>query len=412
MSPFQLVVIMGPDKDKTFTLQEGTGYVLGRSQDAAFKLNDMRASRHHCEIIWNGERVRLLDRGSSGGTFVNGTKVAQTFIKLGDHIKIGESVLRLQIEDPSGATTVTGVAEKKPSDSAIQETENLASLVGKTLARYEIGPVIGKGQSSRVFRAKDTGDGKEVALKVMQPSFSKDDEEMQRFVRAMKTMLPLRHPNLVTVHAAGKTGAYCWIAMELVEGESITEVIRRSGVAGMLEWKYAFRVCLQIARALDYAHKQGIIHRNVAPPNILVRSSDKVAKLGDLMMAKALDGILAQQITRPGELVGDVNYLSPERTRSQSEKVDGRSDLFSLGATTYGLLTGKPPFAGATLIETITKIRNAEPEPPRKFQMGVPGLFEGVVMKMLAKTPEERFQSAGEVLAELERIGKFQGVTA
>src|SRR5262249_6811217 len=127
--------------------------------------------------------------------------------------------------------------------------------------------------------------------------------------------------------------------------------------------------------------------------------------------AKALDGILAQQITKPGELVGDVNYLSPERTRSYSEKIDGRSDLFSLGATTYALLTGKPPFAGANLVETITKIRNAEPEPPRKYQMGVPGLFEGVVLKMLAKIPEHRYQTAAEVVSELERIGKFQGVT-
>ncbi|MBI3411203.1 MAG: protein kinase [Planctomycetes bacterium] len=412
MSAFQLTIIFGPDKDKAFTMQEGTSYVLGRSQDASFRLNDMRASRTHCEIVWHGERVRLSDRGSSGGTFVNGMKVSQTFLKPGDHIKVGETVLRLQIEDPAGASTVTGLEERKQSDSEVREVEGLAALVGKTLAKYEIGPVIGKGESSRVFRAKDTSDGKEVALKVMHPSFSSDDDEMQRFVRGMKAMLPLRHPNLVTVYTAGKTGPYCWVAMELVEGESITEIIRRTGVAGMLEWKNAFRICLQIARALEYAHSQGIIHRNVAPPNILVRSSDKVAKLGDLMLAKALDGILAQQITKPGELVGDVNYLSPERTRSHSEKIDGRSDLFSLGATTYALLTGKPPFAGSNLVETITKIRNAEPDSPRKFQMGVPGLFEGVVLKMLAKAPEHRYQTAAEVVGELERIGKFQGVSA
>ena len=117
MSAFQLMIIHGPDKDKAFTVQEGVSHVLGRSQDASFKLNDMRASRTHCEITWNGERVRLVDRGSSGGTFVNGAKVSQTFLKPGDHIKIGETVLRLQIEDPTGATTVTGVEEKKPTES-------------------------------------------------------------------------------------------------------------------------------------------------------------------------------------------------------------------------------------------------------------------------------------------------------
>lgn len=412
MSVYELVVIFGPDKDKRFILKEGSDHILGRSQDAAYRLNDLRASRTHCEIRWQGDEVTLLDKRSSGGTFVNGVKVSTRTLKPGDHIKIGESVLKMQLTDSAGTSTVTGLNEKKPTDSDIQETEGLSSLVGKTLGKYEIGDVIGKGESSRVFRAKDTSDGKEVALKVMQPSFSSEEDDMQRFVRAMKAMLPLRHPNLITVYAAGKTGVYCWVAMELVEGESMTDVIRRLGVAGMLEWKYAFRVCIQIARALDYAHKEGIIHRNVTPPNILVRASDKVAKLGDLLLAKALEGILAQQITRPGELLGEVNYLSPERTRSHSEKIDGRSDLFSLGATTYALLTGKPPFAGATLIETITKIRSAEPESPRKFQMGVPGLFESVVMKMLAKLPEERFQTAAEVVSELERIGKFQGVTA
>ena len=135
---------------------------------------------------------------------------------------------------------------------------------------------------------------------------------MQRFVRAMKTVLPLRHPNLVTLYGAGKTGPYCWAAMEYVEGESMKQVIQRVGVAGMLDWRYGYRVAVHIARALDHAHGQTIIHRNVTPTNILFRTADKTAQLGDLMLAKALEGNLAQQITRPGELVGDVAYMSPE----------------------------------------------------------------------------------------------------
>src|SRR6185312_16713762 len=110
---------------------------------------------------------------------------------------------------------------------------------------------------------------------------------------------------------------------------------------------------------------------------ILVQAEDRTIKLGDLMLAKALEGSLAEQVTRPGEVIGDMNYMSPERSRGAGEPVDGRSDLFSLGATGYALLTGKPPFSGRTLIETITRIRKAEPVAPSTFQLGIPPAFEG-----------------------------------
>jgi serine/threonine-protein kinase len=200
------------------------------------------------------------------------------------------------------------------------------------------------------------------------------------------------------------------MAMEFVEGESMTQVIRRIGVAGMLDWRYGYRVAVHIARALEYAHGQSIIHRNVTPQNILLRTSDKVALLGDLMLAKALEGTLAQQITRPGELVGDVAYMSPERTRGTGE-VDGRSDLYGLGATVYALITGRPPFSAESLPELIQKIRSAEPDRPQKYQMAIPAMFQGTVLKLLARRPDERFQTAGGLLAELDRVGKFSGVS-
>jgi serine/threonine protein kinase len=347
----------------------------------------------------------VIDSNSAGGTFVNGERVAQRELRGGDVIQVGDTHLRFH--DDAAAEQAT-IAPAAPPGRATGEP--LAALSGQTLGHFEIGPVVARGQSSAVFRARDTRDGKEVALKVLRPEFSRDEEEMQRFVRAMKTMMPLRHPNLVALHGAGKTGQHCWIAMEYVEGESLTQVIQRIGVAGMLDWRNALRVAVHVGRALDYAHGQQIIHRNVAPPNILVRAEDKVAKLGDLMLAKALDGVLAQQVTRPGELVGDVNYMSPERTRSSLDGVDGRSDIYSLGATAYALLTGRPPFADGSLVETITKIRKADPEKPKKYQMAIPDLFEGTVLKMLAKRPEDRHQTAAELLKDLERVAKYQGV--
>ena len=286
---------------------------------------------------------------------------------------------------------------------------DLSKLVGESLAHYDISMEIGKGASGVVFHATDTKDNKPVALKVLQPEFAQDEESVQRFVRAVKTMLPMQHPNLIRLYSAGKTKGFCWVAMEYIAGENMTDVIKRISVAGMLDWRHAFRVGVHIGRALEYCHSKQIIHRNVTPTNILLETTTKDVKLGDLMLAKAFEGVLAKQITRPGEIIGDVAYMSPERTRD-TEELDGRSDLYGLGAVLYALLTGRPPFEG-TLVERIAKIRKVEPEKPKKFQMSIPDRFQDVVMKLLAKRPEDRYQTATEMLKQLASVGKFNGVT-
>jgi serine/threonine-protein kinase len=128
------------------------------------------------------------------------------------------------------------------------------------------------------------------------------------------------------------------------------------------------------------------------------------------MFAKALEGVMAKPVTRPGQLVGSIAYMSPERTKENAQ-VDTRSDIYGLGATVYALLTGRPPFEGASLVDTITKIRSADPVKPTKYQLSIPGLFEGTVLRMIAKRPEDRFQSPRELLADLERVAKFNNVT-
>jgi serine/threonine-protein kinase len=222
-------------------------------------------------------------------------------------------------------------------------------------------------------------------------------------------MLPVRHPNLVAVYGAGKTGPHCWCAMELVEGESLADFIGCMGTAGKLDWRPGLRFATHVARALSHAHQSAILHRNLTPRNVMVRSSDQVAKLGDLMLAKALEGIQAEKITRPGEIVGDVHYLSPERTGTEIG-VDARSDLFSLGSLTYALLTGRPPFAGATPVEIMTLIREAEPVPPTRHQPSIPAAFEAIVVKLLQKKPEDRYQTAAAVLKDFEGLAAAQGV--
>jgi serine/threonine protein kinase len=410
----QLVVIAGPDRGRTFTVQPGDDLMLGRGDKSFYRLNDPRVSRVHCQILLEGEQATVLDNGGSGGVRVNGQPVKRHALKLGDVIQLGDTQLRLLMGDFPLEVALQGVAASpapaRPAPAA-GSLEEVRALTGQMLTHYEVGHILGEGHNGIVFFGNDTKDNRPVALKVLRPEFSNDDEEMQRFVRGIKTVLPLRHPNLVTMYGAGKTGPFCWVAMEYIAGESMTEVIRRIGVAGMLDWKYAYKVAVHVGRALQYAHGQHILHRNLTPNNILLQATDKVVKLGDLMLAKALEGAQAKQITRPGEIVGAVEYMSPERTRGTTDP-DGRSDLYGLGATLYALLTGRPPFEGATLVEKITKIRQHEPERPTKYQMSIPPSFEKVVLKLLAKRPEDRYQTADEMLKELERLGKSHGASA
>jgi serine/threonine protein kinase len=407
----QLVIIAGPDQGRPFTLQSGPNLMLGRSVQSLYRLNDPRVSRTHCQVLLESDQATVIDK-STGGTFVNGVKVGRQRLKLGDVLRVGGTELRLQMGDfpldVALAALPPAPAGAAPAPSA---ADKLSELSGKQLAHYDIGPVIGQGRSGIVFHATDLRDNRSVALKVLLPEFARDDEDMQRFVRAMKTVLPLRHPTLVTLYAAGKAGPHCWVAMEYLAGENLTEVIARIGVAGMLDWRHAYKVALHIGRALDYAHGRHILHRNVTPKNIILEATTKTAKLGDLMLAKALEGAMAQPITRPGELVGAVEYMSPERTRGVTE-VDGRSDLYGLGGTVYALLTGRPPFQGTTLVEKITRIRQTAPAPPTQYQRSIPARFEGVVLRLLAKDPDDRYQTAADLVADLERIGKAQGVTA
>ncbi len=401
----KLNVIEGPDKGVYFPLSEAYTILLGRSRHADARLKDLSVSRVHCEVELKGQRVLVTDLDSNSGTFVNDQRVAETQLKVGDVVRIGDTRLRLEGDHIAEQATLPPPADKPPVLSA----ERLGELTGKNLSHFMVGPVLARGQTGLVFKAEDFKNDRQAALKVLWPDFSHNDEDLRRFVRAMKTMLPHRHANLVSLFGAGKTGPYCWISMELVEGESLTQVIGRIGVAGMLDWQYAWRVAVHIGRALEYAHGQHIVHRNITPQNILVRTEDKVAKLGDLMLAKAQEGTLAQQITKPGELLGDVRYMSPERTTATA-LLDGRSDIYSLGATVYALLTGRPPCEGLGLPETIQKIRTEVPVKPKKFQLAIPDLFEGIVLQMLAKRPEERFQTASQLLENLERVGKYQGV--
>ncbi len=201
-----------------------------------------------------------------------------------------------------------------------------------------------------------------MALKVFLPEFSRDDDEVQRFLRAMKTTLPLRHPHLVSMFGAGKSSSLCWVSMELIEGTSLAQSVQQAA-AGSGDWRVALRAVQHVARALAFLHGTHIYHRNITPTNLLLLAKNGTVKLGDLMKAKAQEGRLARQVTQAGEILGDMSFLSPEQTTNASAG-DGRADLYSLGAVAYALLVGRPPLEGKNFVETILKIRQTPPAPP------------------------------------------------
>ncbi len=400
-----LRVISGPDSGRTIDLTEGVKLTIGRGEKSDTRLTDLGVSRLHCEIMWEAGKFHLVDLNSVGGMIVDGNQIKELDLRHGQEFQIGGSRLKLHTSGIPDAHTL--MAAQKPARE-LKPDEGVLS--GKKISNYELGALIAKGRTGMIYKARDARDGKDVAVKVLHSDFTSDEEDVQRFVRAMTTVCELRHPNLITLYGAGKQGDTCWLAMEYVDGEPLTKVIERIGTLKMLEWHFALRVGVHIAQALEAAHEKHIIHRNVSPESILIRSQDKVAKLGDMMLAKALEGIKAKQITRPGELVGNIAYMAPERTKSDVE-ADTRADLYGLGATLYALLTGKPPFEGKTLVETIAQIRQSDPVPPKKFQLSIPDKFQDVVMMLLAKRPELRYQTPAQAARALEQVAKYQGMT-
>jgi serine/threonine protein kinase len=399
-----LRVTSGSDAGRTFDLIEGIPMVIGRGEKSNTRLTDGTVSRLHCELRWEGVTFTLIDLDSVGGTFVNGQKITEHKLRHDEEFQIGGTRLKLHTTGIPDAQTV--LAAQKPTREL---TPDEGVLTGKAISHYELGPALAKGRTGTIYKSRDTRDGKDVAFKVLHSDFTGDEEDVQRFIRAMHTIIGLHHPNLIAVYAAGKQGNTCWFAMEYVDGEPLTKLIEKFGTLKMLDWRFALTVGAHIAQALEAAHEKHIIHRNVAPESILIRSKDKVAKLGDMMLAKAMEGIKAKQITKPGELVGNIAYMAPERTRADGE-VDTRADIYGLGATLYALLTGKPPFEGRNLVETIAQIRQSDPVPPKKFQLSIPDQLQDAVMHMLAKRPEMRYQTPAEAARALERIAKYQGI--
>jgi eukaryotic-like serine/threonine-protein kinase len=258
--------------------------------------------------------------------------------------------------------------------------------------RYRILRKLGSGGMANVYLAEDEELGRRVAIKILNDRYANDELFIERFRREAKSAAALSHPNIVSIYDRGQAEGTYYIAMEVIEGRSLKELIL---TRGPLPLGQAIAYTLEMLEALRFAHRHGIIHRDVKPHNILVGERLKVTDFG---IARAG----ASQMTEAGSIMGTAQYLSPEQARGAP--VTASSDLYSVGIVLYEMLTGKVPFSGDSAIEIAMKHLNELPKPPSKIRPEVPEELDHVVLRALSKAPEDRYQSAEEFAEDLHRV--------
>ncbi len=281
----------------------------------------------------------------------------------------------------------------------------MTHLIGKQLGRYTIQEEIGRGGMARVYRAQDTQLKRIVAIKVLLPQLAVDPEFAQRFEREAVTAANLRHPNIVTIYDVGEQDSLRYIAMEYVRGHTLHTIIKERGALGL---GYAITIVGPVAAALDYAHRQGAVHRDIKPQNIMIDVDGRVL-LTDFGIAQAPEGGSAggERLTRTGIFMGTPEYISPEQASAQ--RVDGRSDLYSLGIATYEVITGNVPFSGATP-QLIVAHAQTPPPPISTHDQDLPPELDRVMARILAKRPEQRFATGAAFIDELRGVARKNGL--
>jgi beta-lactam-binding protein with PASTA domain/predicted Ser/Thr protein kinase len=276
------------------------------------------------------------------------------------------------------------------------------TMIGRTFdKRYVIERKLGSGGMAIVYLAEDQELGRRVALKLLDDRHASDEQFVERFRREAQSAAGLNHPNIVSIFDRGHAEGTYYIAMEYLDGRTLKELLVRNGPTPI---PIAIDYARQILGAVSFAHRNGIVHRDIKPHNIVVGSDGRL-KVTDFGIARSG----ASQMTEAGSIVGTAQYLSPEQARGAP--VDPRSDLYSLGIVLYEMLTGQVPFTGDTPVEIAMKHLSQVPEPPSALRPTVPHDLDAVVMRALAKDPEQRYASAEEMDADLARVARGVAVS-
>ena len=279
------------------------------------------------------------------------------------------------------------------------------SLVGRQVGPYKIHSLLGVGGMGEVYLAQDPRLDRAVALKILPAELASDPDRIRRFIREARAASGLKHPNVATIYEIGKSDEFHFIAMEYVEGQTLANKIsgRPLPIAEIVD------IGIQVADALDEAHRKGITHRDIKPANLMLTSREQV-KILDFGLAKVArpegqalgSDISTVMKTETGVVMGTVQYMSPEQVLGK--EVDHRTDIFSLGVVLYEMATGRLPFTGTSSSETMDRVLHGQPEAIARFNYDVPAELDRIIRKCLEKDRERRYQSARELLIDLKNL--------
>lgn len=272
----------------------------------------------------------------------------------------------------------------------------LDKYIGKRLdGRYEIHELIGVGGMANVYRCTDTIDDREVAIKILKDEYLNNDEFIRRFKNESKAIAMLSHANIVKVYDVSFGDMIQYIVMEYIDGITLKEYIDQQGI---IEWKDALHLTIQILKALQHAHECGIVHRDIKPQNIMLLQ-DGTIKVTDFGIARFSDKATR---TMTEQAIGSVHYIAPEQARG--DVTDGKTDIYSIGVMLYEMLTGKLPFDGDSAVSVALMQLQSTPKRPREVNPGIPSGLEQITMKAMQKQPSNRYTSAAEMLCDIERF--------
>jgi serine/threonine-protein kinase len=373
-----LVVEKGHDKGKAIPVPVGGTVIIGRDSSTALPLRDTMTSRMHCKIQAQEDGFYLTDLESMNGTFLNGEKVRE-LVKLehGDLIKIGDTLFTFQSDDASAT-----------------------SLAGQRIGGYRIIERVGRGGMGTVYKAEQVDLQRIVALKVISEEHTKDKDFVELFIHEARAAAKLNHPNIVQVYDVKRHNEYYYFSMEFVSGGSVQEILNKQK---KISADQSVQMVLDAARGLDYAHKKGIIHRDVKPDNLMIAETGMI-KIGDMGLARGLEEKIGPE--EETSVIGTPHYIAPEQVLGRP--ADFRSDIYSLGATAYRMLAGVTPFSAPSVRDLVNKKVREDAASIVEHSPEVPKSVAEIVARMMARDPERRYQNMGEVIVDLERYQRGQ----
>ncbi len=429
-----LRVIAGPQTGRVFTFEQHETFMIGRSEDSHFCLpQDRYFSRHHCILEIAPPQCFLRDLGSTNGTFVNGIRVETCYLKSGDRIQGGETVLEVEVSTESAFTPDLGQPQfgssTTPSLVTVQclncgipaEAEASRPDAKMTflcddcreklkqhpqpIPNYQMIRVLGQGGMGSVMLARSMKDGRPVAIKTLLPEVAISEQSLKRFLREIEVSASLKHPHIVGYLEHGTHNGIVYLVTEFVQGMDASKLAKQRG--GRLTYQEVVKIMEQTLAALDFAHSLGFVHRDIKEQNILVDGTypNYNAKLTDFGLAKSYKQTGMSGVTMVGDVAGTIAYMPPEQVRDFKE-VQPPSDIYAAGMTAYSLLTGAhaldiSPRAGIS--ETVKAIFEKPIIPIAQRSIDVPIRVASVIETAIAKQVELRWRTAGEMRDALLR---------